>query len=257
MNTTRPWLLALSLFAAAPVAVHALPPVVPTVTVRFHCLSMNPTSIEGLSFMNGKKEIPLTVPTEFLSPTYDYVGPAKIVFLRKCPLSPPPLPGAPVPPPSEYPPGREPVATIDLPAGTDEVLLLLNKAGDKTAVAAIDYTEKTVPINGYLMWNLSNRPLMVNLGDARCIIPAGQRQIITLNPTDSYMPLRIFDVHLNLARQIFASRHLHHPQTRQLVFLTEAADNPDHLALRMVSQNFFLPKPKDMKPTNTLAATTR
>jgi len=255
MHRLNRWLLALTFFLAAAISSQAEngKPATAPVTIRFHCLSMNASSIDGLSFMNGKTEVPLIVPTEFLSPTYDYVGPAKLVFLRKVPLP----PAGTKMPPSEYPPGREPAGTIEFSPETDEVLLLFNRSNDTTAIAAIDYTEKSVPVNGYLFWNLSNRPLMVSLGAAQCIIPSGQRQVITLKESDSYMALRIFDVHLNQARQVFASRTLHHPKTRQLIFLADSADNPDRLALRMVSQNFFLPKPKDLKPANTVAATTR
>ena len=244
-------LLALSFFAFAAFCAHAQTgaPAPKSVSVRFHCLSMNASAVEGLSFMNGKTEVPLSVPTEFLSPTYDYTGPARLVLLRKVPLP----PAGAVPAPSDYPPGREPVAAVDLSADSDELLFLFNQAGDKTAVASIDYTEKSVPINGYLFWNLSRRPLMVSLGDAKCILPAGQRQVITLGDTDSYMPLRIFDVYNDQARQVFASRNLHHPKTRQLIFVADAANDPNRVALRMVSQNFFLPKPKDLKPAASVA----
>lgn len=253
MNTIRPSLrlLALSVFAIAALCVRAQPstPAPKPVSVRFHCLSMSATAVEGLSFMNGKTEVTLSVPTEFLSPTYDYTGPARLVLLRKVPV----LPAGAAHVPSEYPPGREPAAVVDLSADSDELLLLFNQAGDKTAVASIDYTEKSVPINGYLFWNLSTRPLMVSLGDAKCVLPSGQRQVITLGDTDSYMPLRIFDVHNDQARQVFASRNLHHPKTRQLIFVADAANDPNRVALRMVSQNFFLPKPKDLKPGASVA----
>lgn len=253
MNPIRPVLrlLALSFFAIAALCSHAQTgaPAPKSVSVRFYCLSMNASSVEGLSFMNGKNEVTLSVPTEFLSPSYDYTGPVRLALLRKIPIP----PAGAVAVPSEYPPGREPVAIIDLSAGSDELLLLFNQAGDKTAVASIDYTEKSVPINGYLFWNLSTRPLMVSLGDAKCVLPSGQRQVITLGDADSYLPLRIFDVHNDQARQVFASRNLHHPKTRQLIFVADAANNPERVALRMVSQNFFLPKPKDLKPAASVA----
>lgn len=226
-------LLAVPAFAQTPVA----PAPAKTVSVRFHCLAMNAASIEGLSFMNGKKEVPLSVPTEFLSPTYDYTGPAKLVILRKS--SSPSAQSA-----SVYPPGKELLTTLELPANTEELLLLFNQSGDQTLIAAIDYAEKDVPLNGYLFWNLSNRPLAVVLGDTNCIIAAGQRQVLTLKENADYMPLRIFDEYQSTPRQVFASRHLHHPKTRQLVFLSDAPGASDRLSLRIVSQNFFLPKPK-------------
>lgn len=238
MKTTRWFRLFLILIGAGNLAASAQPaPAAKPVTARFYCLDVTGAVFNGLSYYQGKAEVPVRVPGEFLSPAYEYTGPSRLVFLRKiAPAAPKPGEARPAAP---WPPDREPVVAADLPVEGGEFLLLFGRSADGVAkIMPVPFDEGTVPRNGYLFWNLTARPLGVMLGGAKAVVAPAQRKVLTQAATADYMPLRIFDEFDGRERQVFASRHLHREETRQIVFVRDA-EQAGRVKIRMITQ----PKP--------------
>lgn len=238
MKTSRLTCLFLVLIGAGTLLASAQPaPAEKPVTARIYCLDVTGAGFNGLSFYQGKAEVPVRVPEEFLSPMYEYTGPSRLVFLKKAaPV--PPAPGE-TRPAAPWPPDREPVAAVDLPAEGGEFLLLFGRSPDGvTKIMPVAFDERTVPRNGYWFWNLTQRPLGVMLGGAKAVVGPAQREVLTQAAKADYMPLRVFDEFGGRERQVFASRHLHREETRQIVFLRDG-EQAGRVKIRMITQ----PKP--------------
>lgn len=227
--TLLPLLLAGTIKADTPTAA----PVI--VQARFHCLAVSDGDFKGLSLLEQKAELPLSIPRDFLSPAYDYKGPSDMVVLG------PPAAPAPNRPTSTTTPKRAPLLTVTLPPDGGEFLLLFANGSDgKPRTALVNYSMQTAPLGSYLVWNLTARPLSLQLDASHTLLAPGRSQTVTL-PEDknTYMPLKVFD---QAHGQVYGARHLHRPQTRQLVFLTDSPGRADHVSLRMITQTVFTPE---------------
>lgn len=202
------------------------------ISARFWLLDAGGGAGEPLSFFRDKEEIPVRAPEEYLSPMYEYTGPARFAFFRKV-SKPAALADE---PPSPWPPGRAPVAFVDLPAAGGDFLLLLakNREGG-LRVIPMPFGEDAVPRDGYVFWNISSRAIGVKLGSARALAEPGQRVVLRQSTGAGYMPLKLVDAHEGRERQVFASRHLHRDGARQIVFIRDG-ERLDRVRIRMVTQ---------------------
>lgn len=242
MNARRLLLSAVVLLAAflARASAQSAPPGNPAlVRAKLYFLSVDSAPVRDLAFLNGKELVPVTAPTEFVSQPLDYVGPALLRLAPGAVLLAPPAPGgasAPQPSPAE-------TTTVALSAEGGEWLILLGRRQGALHAMAVDFSAASMPEDSYLFWNLTGRPLGVVLGDARQLVAAGQRQVMRVPAGADYLPLRVFENNDGEARQAFASRHLHQPGRRQLVFLSETGE-AGRVRLRMITQQVAKLRPE-------------
>lgn len=219
------WLLASATLAFTTNAEPEKPKII---SARLHCLSVD-ESISGLSLLADKdKKIPIVVPNGFLSPPYDYVGPAEIMVLdeHREGAQPAPL----VPPKTADNPSRYPneVARVNLPPTGGEFLLLFTTTGPNSIrIAPVDFSINAVPSGNYLVYNISSHRLAFSFGEAKRIIEAGEKCLVApLTGDDSYVPLRVYDEYKGKPRLIVSGRHFNRANARQIFFFT-SDDKPN------------------------------
>lgn len=211
------------------------------VSARLYCLSLG-ESLTQLSLTDAKgKPLRIEAPNSFLSPSYDYVGPAAATVNR-----------------TDSATGSTPAATFSLPPQGGEFLLLFAPdQGTALKVAAVDFSPKAVPSGHYLVWNISQQRLAFAFGDAKLIIEPGQNALITPHAgDDTYVPLRVFEEYEGKPRLIVSGRHFNRANARQ-IFLFSASDNPNAPVKMQAITNLIAPPQAERSNTPALAAIQR
>lgn len=244
MRRSLHFLRLLSCLGPLAMAAHAEPAPAPTVSARLHFISVAEREPAGLFVMIDKKPVAFRAPADFFGPALDYRGPATLDVFQTG-ATPPPAPPAPGTPGVAAP---VPIATTELSEAGGEFVVLIGEAGGVRRLAVLDFSAKTTPEGGYLLWNLTNRRIAVTLDNTQATMPAGSRSVLV--PTTAaggYMPLRVFDEFEGRDREVFAARHYHTGKTRQLVFITNGA-NPARVRLKIITERPAAVVPSSEKP---------
>lgn len=207
------------------------------VAARLHFLAVTPEEPENLYLLVNGEPVSIRAPRNHLPPPVAYSGPPVLALYRKgaAPAVPPPPPpgGALAPAPAPVP-----VATVALPAAGGDFLVVLG--GDPAAPRMVlrDFSPSAAPVGGYMVMNLTRRGVGVVLGGAKSMVPAGGQALLRPGDgTDGYMAFSVYDdAGEGRARRLFAARHYHVAETRQLVFLTDPEGAEDRVRVKIVTQ---------------------
>jgi hypothetical protein len=218
-----------------------------TVSARFQCLSLE-GPISGLAMMRAEgKPLAITVPDTFLSPVYEYKGPADVVLID--PSAPSVTPG-PVQA-GKAPQEPRPLATFTLPPEGGRFLLIFRRSATYGYdVAPVVFSQQAMPAGSYLLINLSTRDLGLQLGPDRVMMTSGSRQVLTSRATPgTHVDLAIYDAFKGNPRLVYSGAYFHPVHARQILFF---ADNPRR------SGDVLLTQIRDMvteeKPAGTQSA---
>lgn len=156
---------------------------------------------------------------------------------------------------AEKPPTREhplpaDAPAVDLPAGDQDVLLVLFPSGKPGPLGfraqAIDFSSARIPDGGILWLNLTRRGLQARLGSAAAVIGPGQVRAMApgVSPGGTYpvlvdlAPAEAGEEPLPLMRATW----IREPGRRQLLFVL---DDPDRPVPRVVAVPHRLPPPPE------------
>ncbi len=204
------------------------------VSAHVYCLSLG-EPLTQLALIDAKgKPLRIEAPNSFLSPGYDYVGPAAATITR-----------------TDLAPDSPPAAQFSFPPQGGEFLLLFAPGqGGAMKVAPLDFSPGAVPSGHYLVWNISPQRLAFAFGEAKLIIEPGQNILVTPRAgDDTYVPLRVFEDHNGKPRLIVSGRHFNRANARQ-IFLFSASDNPN-APVKMQAITSLLPPPEAALPAGT------
>lgn len=212
------------------------------VSARLHCLSLAEPLDRLALYESADKQTPIAVPNSYLSPVYDYHGPANAIIVHTRPAPPPdaapPKADAKTPPPDV-------AASFKLPPQGGEFLLLFAPGPNNCLrVAPFDFSPEAVPSGHYLVWNISTQRIAFSFGDTKLFIEPGQSQLMTPHAEDdTYVPLRVYDEYNGKSRLIVSGRHFNRANARQ-IFLFSASTNPSApIRMKMQAITDLLPPP--------------
>ncbi len=136
-----------------------------------------------LFYLSAGRVESVIVPFANLGAYFSYSGPPAMHFYA----SPPPLPEE----------DREPppvVATVNLPAGAREVVLMFvtdNIAAGTFRIIPIDTSGDSFPANSLRLINFSPLPIAYELGDERGMVAARGEQLVMLDPQAGYQQFQV------------------------------------------------------------------
>lgn len=118
----------------------------------------------------------------------------------------------------------EPLATLQLPAGADNVLILAigEEDGDRIRLVGYDISSTSLKEGDYRIFNFSTQPLLMQLGDQKIGIKPGEDLMVKDSKWQKEvmaLPLQIAVSEEGKAKVVYSAYWEHYPQRRSLMFL--------------------------------------
>lgn len=168
-------------------------------------------NVEKLFFRTGDKILPFEAYQLGFGPPLDYSGPRRFILHSSEEAF------------AAKPPGPTPVAFADLPPDAEKILLLCipNQEG-KLRLVTYDISGKQSQAGDYRIFNLSQGPVSVILGDKTFVVDPAQDKTIT----DPDWRAQVRDINFQLASvangsatKVYSSMWGHQPGRRNFIFL--------------------------------------
>lgn len=168
-------------------------------------------NVEKLFFKTGDKVLPFEAYQLGFGPPLDYAGPRRFILHSSETAF------------AAEPPGPAPVAYTDLPLNTEKILLLCipNQEG-KLRLVTYDISGKQSQAGDYRIFNLSQGPVSVVLGDKTFVVDPAQDKTVS----DPGWRAGVRDINFQLATvakgvatKVYSSMWGHQPGRRNFIFL--------------------------------------
>ncbi len=144
----------------------------------------------------------------------EYTGPQTLaLYSSKADFAPPP----------EGQKTKPPIASVNLPANADVVLVLCTRtAGNKIGLVAYDISSGNLKPGDYRIFNFSKAQTSLILGDQRLALAPGKDSLVRdskWNTEIIAMPIKIATITDGKPKMVYSSFREHYPQRRNLMFL--------------------------------------
>lgn len=210
--------------------------------------------LAGVGIMQDKKANGLVIPTDMLTETFYYRGPARLELIELTATETPTAPapkgeektevlkrparGVKAAPPKQAlaPAGKPPVAWIDLPTRQGQLhLILMVNPGKDNGITAIPDIPGAFPPGSNRYFNLCPFPLTVKLPAGDQQIPPGGSKVARPGSKDNdYYDIQI-SVRLNDAElPAYSGRVFHMESTRKLYMISPGPGEPGRIALKVI-----------------------
>lgn len=179
------------------------------ISIRVQGLSMSDTPIEDLFWRQEDSYEPFPAPVNFLPASIEYTGPNPMILYTK---SEKPIEGEAL---------YRPVASVQIPEKSGEMIFLCRQDGQGVNVAPILVRNDSFPDGSYLIFNLGTRPILFVMKDSSRTLAPNSAQIEE-GPKDRapiQVILRFADDPENLS--LVSTTWFHNPLHRNLVFFQE------------------------------------
>lgn len=210
--------------------------------------------LAGIGIVQDKKVHGLVIPTDMLTETFYYRGPARMELIE---LAVAEAPAAPAPKTDEKtevvkrpargvkaglpthtlaPAGKPPVAWLDLPAKQGQLhLILLVNPGKDNGITAIQDIPGSFPPGSNRYFNLCPFPVTIKLpsGDQR--IPPGASKVARPGSKDNdYYDVQIYSTLNEAELPAYSSRVFHMESTRKLYMLSPGPGDLGRVAIKVI-----------------------
>jgi len=184
-------------------------------SVRFTCLSWDKIDSKDLGYLKQGQLMPLRMSSSYRGEVYTYTGPNPIVFYRGVGMA-------------DGSVQRTPVASVTIPSGMHDVLLLFIANNDAQPgqpefnVVVIDDSTTSFPWGSYHIYNLSAYEIGGIFGNEKFTIPGKKSKIVIPNADDQV------DVQIHFSQKIDGqwvpkvnTRWLYRANARSIIFVTD------------------------------------
>lgn len=210
--------------------------------------------LAGVGIVQGKKADALVIPTDMLTESYYYRGPARLELIELTATEIPDEPAekngekaepakrpnrgikAATPSLSLKPTGKPPIAWIDLPTKQGRLhLILMVNPGKDNGITAIQDVPGSFPPGSNRYFNLCPFPLTIKLPSGDQPIPAGGSKIARPGSKDNdYYDLSITSRIKEIDTLAYSSRVFHMESTRKLYMISPVADDTGRIVLKVI-----------------------
>jgi hypothetical protein len=192
-------------------------------------------------FKNGQEIQPFGANGNGLGAPVAYTGPRRFIIRESEESFAPPPAGQQAPPP---------MALVDIPEGTDNVLLLAVAAGQgKIRLLAYDVSSKALQGGDYRVFNFSNSALELNLGKKKLTLRPAQNEMLTdasfRDPNTKVMEFVVYKYNGNVRNPEPVKRSLwEHWNTRRIVmFLFDGKHKGEAFGMMTMNVEPIIQKP--------------
>lgn len=208
----------------------------------------------GIGIMQDKQARGLVIPTDMLTDSFYYRGPARLELVE---LAVTELPAEPATKTSEKaevvkrpargvkavapthsltPAGKPPIAWLDLPTKQGPLhLILLVNPGKENGITAIQDLPGSFPPGSNRYFNLCPFPLTVKLPSGDQKIPPGSSKVARPGSKDNdYYDVQIFSTVNEAELLTYSGRVYHVETTRKLYMLSPGPGEPGRIAMKVI-----------------------